>query len=672
MKKIYASMIALLGAFTASYANPGDTTWVQANTVQMDNYNNFDAPVAFPNGSVTYRKILMVFTLGQYNCPAGSQYCHQWDYDVHNSVITPGGDTVELSRLITPFANTGWSRFGSTWKQPYVFDVTDFASLLKNNAISRILYSGYSGGFTADIKFAFIEGTPDRNVTGVHKIYDGGYDYGNTANPINSHLPVITKTPPAGTQAARIKMIITGHGSDNTQQCCEFDSHTYNVLVNNNVTDTQTLWRDNCGLNNLYPQGGTWIYDRANWCPGAMVEPIYHNLTGLTPGTPYTVQMKFEDYTGTPGSNGYGNYKITGEAIYYGAMNKGVDASLEDILAPTSYPDHYRQNPTTSAPVIKVHNSGGTAITSIQFSYGVKDSTMQQYTWNGTLASLADIVITLPAVNALTNLTKAQASGSFTFKTDIVTVNGVADEDATNNSLQSQFVIAPTWPGNIVVKMTTGNINNTGNLVPKTNTASTWQGVWEITDINDNVIDSRSPNTNTNYSDSVVFPAAGYYKITMNSVICYGFHWWPLDGDTTIAQGALWVKNMTGANIPMKGYTYAGVNLRDGGQHDDFGCQYTQYFYVAAAGVTSLDELSKSVSVQVYPNPASSVLNVTVKGLDKEADVQLINAIGQAVYATHTKSQNITIPITGLTNGIYSLVWSSGGIRKIEKVVIAK
>ena len=57
-------------------ANPGDTTWVQAqNDVQLDWYNDFDAPVTFPSGSVSYRKIIMIFTLGKYQCPAGTQYC---------------------------------------------------------------------------------------------------------------------------------------------------------------------------------------------------------------------------------------------------------------------------------------------------------------------------------------------------------------------------------------------------------------------------------------------------------------------------------------------------------------------------------------------------------------------------------------------------------------------
>ncbi|HXD93760.1 MAG TPA: PNGase F N-terminal domain-containing protein, partial [Bacteroidia bacterium] len=174
MKKIVLTLIMALSA--TLYAAPGDTTWVQANIVQLNNYNNFDTAVVFPNGSTSYRKILMVFTLGEYACAAGTQYCHQWDYTVTNYVMTKT-DTLELSRFITPYANTGTPRFPSTWKQHYMYDVTDFYTLLKDTATIRIFYSGYSGGFTANVKFAFIEGTPQRNVLGVDPLWRGAFSY---------------------------------------------------------------------------------------------------------------------------------------------------------------------------------------------------------------------------------------------------------------------------------------------------------------------------------------------------------------------------------------------------------------------------------------------------------------------------------------------------------------
>src|SRR6185503_16460660 len=109
-------LIVIINA-TKGLANPGDTTWVQAqNDVHLDYYNDFDTPVTFPSGSVSWRKIIMVFTLGKYQCPAGTQYCGDWDYTVQNFLMTPT-DTFELSRLITPYANASYPRTPWGWKQ---------------------------------------------------------------------------------------------------------------------------------------------------------------------------------------------------------------------------------------------------------------------------------------------------------------------------------------------------------------------------------------------------------------------------------------------------------------------------------------------------------------------------------------------------------------------------
>ena len=138
-KQLYLFVIALLFLSVKVSANVGDTTWVQSFHGQFTQYGNFDTAVTFPNGSVSYRKIYMIFTLGEYNCSAGSQYCHQWDYDVENYVMTPAGDTLELARFITPYATSGTPGFGSSWKQYYIFDVTDYYNVLKNAATMRIL-----------------------------------------------------------------------------------------------------------------------------------------------------------------------------------------------------------------------------------------------------------------------------------------------------------------------------------------------------------------------------------------------------------------------------------------------------------------------------------------------------------------------------------------------------
>lgn len=658
MKKLLYTAVFLLGCSFAAQANPGDTTWVQANHVNLDYYNNFDTSVAFPDGSTSYRKILMIFTLGQYNCPSGTQYCHQWDYTVQNYVMTKGGDTMELSRLITPYATSGWSRFGSSWQQPYVFDVTDFYSLLKDTAGIRIHYSGYSGGFTADIKFAFIEGTPDRNVTGIKQLYDFSHSYGDTANPINNAFVTISDTAPAGTESATLKYIVTGHGSD-ANGCCEFAAHSYDVNLNGNTIATRTLWRNDCGLNELYPQGGTWVYERANWCPGALVRPIYHDLPGITAGMPFDVNIQFEPYTS---SGNFGSYTSNAIVFFHGSFNKALDASLDNILAPTTDPEHYRENPSGSIPQILVHNSGADTITKIDFSYGVKDSIMHSYTWNGVLAPLADTIINLPALAELTNMSIAGATGTYQFNVQIDGVNGSPDEDSTNNKLSSEFNIAPVWPGDLILTLKTSNITSSFTI-------GNPHQAWEITDMDGNVVASRDNTAqSTTYIDTIPLPAAGFYKLTITSENGMGLHWWPFDGNNQVKVGSFTVQNLSGIKLPMKNYPYSGQ------AHDDWGAAYSQYFTVAEAGHTAVNDIMYENLVRIYPNPATDFVHVDFSQKPAQpVSVELMNILGQKVYQATTNNQHIQINTQSVAPGVYTLLIKNGiGNIKAQKVVIRK
>ena len=58
---------------------------------------------------------------------------------------------------------------------------------------------------------------------------------------------------------------------------------------------TQEIWRDDCGEVALYPQGGTWVYDRANWCPGDKATTREHELTNFL-STGQTNLLDFDIY----------------------------------------------------------------------------------------------------------------------------------------------------------------------------------------------------------------------------------------------------------------------------------------------------------------------------------------------------------------------------------------
>ncbi|MCS3799635.1 peptide-N-glycosidase F-related protein [Niastella sp. OAS944] len=547
-------LLFVLGFISANgLANPGDTTWVQAqNDVQLDWYNDFDAPVTFPSGSVSYRKIIMIFTLGKYQCPSGTQYCGDWDYTVQNFLMTPT-DTFELSRLITPYANASYPRTPWSWKQRYYFDVTDYYPVLKNAATIRLSYHNYSGGFTGNIRFAFIEGIPPRNVTGIKRLWHGAFPFGNTADPIENHLPATNVMAPANTQQAEMNFTVTGHGSDNTG-CSEFCSKYYQVYTNNSLKETKTVWKDNCGSNNLYPQSGTWVYNRAGWCPGELVSPNVHKLGAVTAGDNLNVDVNFQSYTG----NGSASYIIESALFCYGPYNQTLDASVENIIAPNNYEGNFRTNPICGNPIVVIKNTGATTINSLSLQYGIAGETLQTYSASGmALAPGKDTTITLPDLSSLTTYKNTTESR---FQVAIDKINGSNDGYTVNNSMYSSFVTAPDWPGQFAM------------IIKSNNNAA--QTKWRIEDLNGTVLKQRSPTAAlTVYTDSLELPD-GCYRLVVTDANCDGLYWW---ANTAAGKGYLYATKRDGTLINFTN----GLPAYPATLASDFGCGFTQYFRVA-------------------------------------------------------------------------------------------
>jgi uncharacterized membrane protein len=63
MKKILCNLLAIAGLGLSAHAATGDTTVVQAhNEKQLQTYTNYDTTITFPNGSLSYQKIIMDVT----------------------------------------------------------------------------------------------------------------------------------------------------------------------------------------------------------------------------------------------------------------------------------------------------------------------------------------------------------------------------------------------------------------------------------------------------------------------------------------------------------------------------------------------------------------------------------------------------------------------------------
>ena len=648
MKKQFYLLIAVILLSISAKALPGDTTWVQANNTWLTHYGKYDTGVVFPNGSKTYRKILLIFTLGDYPC---SGTCHQWDYTVQNYLMTKS-DTIELSRFITPYAGTS-TRFPTTWQNHYIFDVTDFYPLLKDTAAIRVNYEGYTFGFMADVKFAFIEGTPDRNVVGIQKIYDGSYYYGNISNPFNSHLPKVGLNVPLGTSSADLRFIVQGYGSD-ANGCCEFMSHYYDAYLNGTDIAHKDMWRTDCGMNEIYPQTGTWIYERANWCPGDIVKPIYHNLPGVITGGKDSVQLQFESYTI---GSGFGGYIVDASVFYHGDFNKTLDASLDDIIAPTSYEGYFRENPIVGTPIILVKNTGSTTITSMNIQYGIKDSAMLTYAFTGSLAPLQDTQLVLPDLETLRNI--AGTGGNYTFVAKITNVNGATDNDATNNTLSTSFTAAPVWPAQIAITMLT----NGSTVADGTSETS-----WRIYDISNNIVKERINNTaTTTYKDTVTLNP-GTYRLVVTDSGCDGINWWNY-ANYPVDPGVGTFKVTPATSVvpkPLNGY-FSG----------DFGCGFTQYFSVAGPlGVNNVAALNSTLSISAYPNPAQNDVTVNINGTQTvKGTLSIIDALGRVVLQQSCTANTLQLNTGNLVNGLYTILFTDDKNvdNKLQtRIVIAK
>ena len=100
----------------------------------------------------------------------------------------------------------------------------------------------------------------------------------------------LTFTVPEGLTSLRLRYLSTGHGGWDTGD--EFVPKENVILIDGQPRFHHTPWRSDCGTFRTYnpASGNFWNgmsssdYSRSGWCPGTATQPVYFDLTGLTPG----------------------------------------------------------------------------------------------------------------------------------------------------------------------------------------------------------------------------------------------------------------------------------------------------------------------------------------------------------------------------------------------------
>ena len=317
-------------------------------------------------------------------------------------------------------------------------------------------YSGWSSGFSVSLKFVFIEGTPPRNVLSVQNLWRVNNNYQNSTDFETNYLPAKDVDIDADALGVMLKVTPSGHGFDNNVSCAEFCKKNYYVKVNGTTVYTQAMWRDDCGLNPNYPQAGTWLYDRANWCPGEDAPAYNHELTPYTTaGQTANINLDIQSFSWS--GNQAPSYTIEAQLFQYDAPNHQLDAELEAILAPNNDFEYSRSNPICGSPVVKIRNVGATTLTSVDITYG-SGGAQQTYSWTGSLAFLEEAEVTLPSGGW--SSWGPSAGGTFEFEATVSNPNNGTDEYDQNNTLTSSYEAPPEYPSEIYLWMKTNSYPN--------------------------------------------------------------------------------------------------------------------------------------------------------------------------------------------------------------------
>ncbi len=275
---------------------------------------------------------------------------------------------------------------------------------------------------------------------------------------------------------------------------------------------------------------------------------------------------------------------------------------------------------------LTIYNRGTSPLTSAAINYSYNGGASQVHNWTGSLLQdkFSTITITVPAGTVLSNVSAS-----------IQTVNGVADQRASNNTATKSFG-APVYPFSTVVFRLQQDIYGD-------------ETTWELKNSAGAVLYSGGPYADT--SPSMPSLITQTWTLPLND--CYTFKIYDSFGDginSGYGAGYFDLKSQDGTTV-----IYSGGSFED---------EESVTFKLSSNLATSETEQAQ---FEVYPNPAKDVLNVTK--VSSRALYTIYSSIGQVV--ARGKVQDNKVNVSGLAAGAYIITVDdgdfSGNVKFIKK-----
>lgn len=545
-------------------------------------------------------------------------------------------DRYEIGRYITPYGiGLSLGPNGFTW----VFDVTDYAHLLHD----MVELSAGNQQELIDLKFMMIKGTAPRDVVQVDRIWgqSGSYKYKNLDDDVSLPNKTINLHPNSSTY--KVKTRITGHGHKSTNgnypHCCEWKDNVHYFHVNGTQVDNWHIWQTNdCALNPVYPQGGTWPGAREGWCPGDIVKEHEIEITPHVSGN--TVDLDYS-ITPVPSNNlgmGDGNYVMGMHLVQYGAINNSLDAEIYEVLSPTDDKYRSRVNPLCRDLQIVIRNNGSTPLTSLTITYQVIGGQAETYNWTGNLAFGKMETVTLP----VPNLNFWVGDGSQHFTATVSNPNGGVDQYPENDYIKTHFEIPDNYTAGIKLELRTNNRASQNSYTIKNEAGVV-------------MLSRNNLSNNTTYKDTLNYPP-GCYTLELLDTGNDGLSYW---ANTAAGGGHC---RLLSSFVPFPVKTF----------EPEFGHKLTYSFSIDMT-VNTQDLVDVKTTSTVFPNPNKGNFSVELMGYEGEVNLELYNVVGKLVEQRIIDVQVAAteqFDLKKMPAGVYLLNISSGEHKTTHKVII--